>query len=1513
MTSTSSARFSSGRNFGSGRGRAAMVRPVAKKPGRKACLVNGKAVAYLDSAASANFLNTAGISRRDLDDLQVDTLKVETASDGEMPMESLGTGGFSARIQGSDGIATVKLTKSSVLPAVRDGLLSVGQLTQDGYAMLFSGDTVKIMNATTNEVLLETKRVGNLYPILMDQLQLRRRKKANIEAKSSSESKTTGQANSLTFGNEELTLVNSLDQFDSDSQMNHLKIVKNPSETSEVRPEMKIRNGQKAFDKASLARTRSPPNSNFAQECHERFNHASVAEGSPLYKTLCLEYGDKFRLCAKFTCYSCLMNKTHQLPHPRLSLQERATKNGDGPFAEIFLDTVSYPFAGEQGERYMGLLSNSGRNIACLCSKTKAETPGLVVAKLRQWTSQYGKIDILNCSDFSWVFLPSQNGEVVNNASITKLTYDGAAEFMGKELTSYLDSQGIMHRATCRYTPQQNAAENIVKIVTQGMETLLTQSGLPRQFWCRAAEYFCKIYELLPNSAQRGKFNTPIEALYQKVLPFKKLHHLTRAFGEECVYHEPRELRAHTHGCEKSIKSIFVGFSRRKKGYAILSTLTGKVIDGVWDVFFTGVFPLQVEAIKRAKQHFRALLEKQTNSVYAKHGAPDFYDEQERITEDGEHGEQVATSMHDGTGTVAGLQHEESDFSSATARDSSSTNQRTAEELKQEDETAYHQLLDQITAGDTAVPSNQTFTEDDGICPSSPARLKVGQRVCVGEDECIVRRIYHDGDVALSWPNSSEPDRSWTTDKSQIKAYIPTTSTDMPPLEALNLIETGPNPIANPESNETHDATDVQRRSPRLSYQIGKAMSALEIKKLEPPAHWREIKARSDSTKWITAQREHIEKLKKLKVFEVTTRAAVKKLGKQFRVLNATWAFCEKERAHSGGEMEASGRVAAGGYGQEHLVDYDKTYAPTMAMTAYKANEADAAVDPTIIRECWDISGAYYRSLPDFDQYMKEPPGFETGPDNIWHLLRCMPGTKDAGHCYNVQLTNHLVKVVGFRVNDADHASFRLVHKNGDFINLNIHVDDTAAFSSSQKLMDDVYKLIDARFPMKRRKGIGLMVGIESERDDIGIHLRQVALIKGIVQMAGLQNSKAVTTPCHGLFKGFKPEDITLDPDRRKVYEKFPYRQLVGKIAYVARNTRIDIAWITCELQRYGTNYTDAQIDAVTHLIKYLNGTMMKCLTFRTNFKHEVSLFIAVDAGYGSSLINRASHEGMIAYYKGCAIAHVSKRQKVIALSSMESEFMAATEAAKYSKWLRRLLSGLGMETAKPVPLLEDNQATIYLSKHPSLNGSRSRHMEIRWHWLQQAVQEGHVELVYILTAGQSADILTKPTPKHVHDKLVPSVMGQQTAYTPSVLEVFETMLRDRKRQGKACAVQSESSRQQSMLYLQKLTTPQYAKKEDSSSFQALCSLAARFIKLMFFAIMATIAAITQRLLQGACELVTAYLHVVPQQIKPKKRKRRAPTWRRRPNMPRSNRRMRPPQRSERINMPRHCRSSHAL
>ena len=210
-------------------------------------------------------------------------------------------------------------------------------------------------------------------------------------------------------------------------------------------------------------------------------------------------------------------------------------------------------------------------------------------------------------------------------------------------------------------------------------------------------------------------------------------------------------------------------------------------------------------------------------------------------------------------------------------------------------------------------------------------------------------------------------------------------------------------------------------------------------------------------------------------------------------VMKSGWVFARKARAHheDGQTLEDSARAVAGGYSQEYGVDFDKTHAPTMPLAAYKINEAEGLNVPGIIREEFDLHEAFYQTLPGFLQHMEQPRGFGETPESynlidlnamelpdftpvpgarqkyVWELLRCMPGTKDAGHNFNAQLTKHLVTKLKLTPNPADGASFYGVFGSCWF-RLNSYVDDFTAFSNSQRLMDDCYEAINERFPCKR-------------------------------------------------------------------------------------------------------------------------------------------------------------------------------------------------------------------------------------------------------------------------------------------------------------------------------------------------------------------------------------------------------------------------------------------------------------
>ena len=124
------------------------------------------------------------------------------------------------------------------------------------------------------------------------------------------------------------------------------------------------------------------------------------------------------------------------------------------------------------------------------------------------------------------------------------------------------------------------------------------------------------------------------------------------------------------------------------------------------------------------------------------------------------------------------------------------------------------------------------------------------------------------------------------------------------------------------------------------------------------------------------------------------------------------------------------------------------------------------------------------------------------------------------------------------------------------------------------------------------------------------------------------------------------------------------------------------------------------------------------------------------------------------------AIAWKSRRQPNVALSTMESEYMGLTDATKELKWVRTLLAELGYPNGKPngksngepTDLFSDNQGAIALAKNP-VSHSRAKHIDIRHHFVREAIQDQIIWVQYIPTAEMTADSLTKALGREKHEK----------------------------------------------------------------------------------------------------------------------------------------------------------------
>ena len=145
-------------------------------------------------------------------------------------------------------------------------------------------------------------------------------------------------------------------------------------------------------------------------------------------------------------------------------------------------------------------------------------------------------------------------------------------------------------------------------------------------------------------------------------------------------------------------------------------------------------------------------------------------------------------------------------------------------------------------------------------------------------------------------------------------------------------------------------------------------------------------------------------------------------------------------------------------------------------------------------------------------------------------------------------------------------------------------------------------------------------------------------------------------------------------------------------------------------------------------------------------------LNIYCDADWASDA-GRKSVSGYVIMLAGGAVAWSSKKQLTVALSTAEAEYVAATHCAKQVIWHRSLLNEVGIPLPSTSTIFSDNQATVSIAHHPE-HHTRTKNIDIAHHFLRDLVQDGILNLVYIKTDDNLADIFTKSLPKKVHQDL---------------------------------------------------------------------------------------------------------------------------------------------------------------
>ena len=170
---------------------------------------------------------------------------------------------------------------------------------------------------------------------------------------------------------------------------------------------------------------------------------------------------------------------------------------------------------------------------------------------------------------------------------------------------------------------------------------------------------------------------------------------------------------------------------------------------------------------------------------------------------------------------------------------------------------------------------------------------------------------------------------------------------------------------------------------------------------------------------------------------------------------------------------------------------------------------------------------------------------------------------------------------------------------------------------------------------------------------------------------------------------------------------------------------------------------TEAYLTAVKRILRYLMGSINLGLMY--NKPADYKLIGFSDADWARDIDSRHSTTGNLFVMSGAAISWLSRKQPVVALSTTEAEYIALCTATQEAVWLRRLLLDIEAEPEKkPTIIREDNLSAIAIAKNP-ITHARTKHIDVKFHFVREALSNGCTELIYCPTEEMVADVLTKP------------------------------------------------------------------------------------------------------------------------------------------------------------------------
>jgi hypothetical protein len=499
-------------------------------------------------------------------------------------------------------------------------------------------------------------------------------------------------------------------------------------------------------------------------------------------------------------------------------------------------------------------------------------------------------------------------------------------------------------------------------------------------------------------------------------------------------------------------------------------------------------------------------------------------------------------------------------------------------------------------------------------------------------------------------------------------------------------------------------------------------------------------------------------------------------------LVSSRWVFAVKEK--DGFVVRFKARLVARGFTQQHGVDYEQTYSPVLKYKTLRI------ILTLVVRYGWrleimDVQTAYLHAELKEIVYMQQPEGFEqhdtqraNGGNTIRPLVcllkKALYGLKQAGREWNIHL-DEFVRSLGFKRCVSDTCLYVKTSRTGRPFLLSVYVDDipSAYAIEDEKEWEEIKAAFFRRFKIAFQADADWVLNMRITRDNTGhrLVLDQQAYIEQILEDFSMDECKSVSHPGAQEELFTTSDNITAATHSSQLDQTelhaFPYRRAIGLLMYLSNTSRPDITHAVNVVSRFVERPNLSHVRAVKQILRYLSGTRQHGLLFAWDGRDDPASPLALvgyaDANWAGCLETRRSTTGTVITLGGSIVDWASKRQKTAALSSCEAEYMSVASTLQSIMWLQSILGEIGftevdsshsqshthatrtsssLVTRTPT-LFNDNQSTIAMSTNDVYH-QRTKHIDLRYHFVREAVAAEKVRLEWCTTREQLADILTK-------------------------------------------------------------------------------------------------------------------------------------------------------------------------